>query len=133
MLAFSLLPPHILPQIGGVNVTYCLAEVLLLGGFIKLRYSHADFYRPYAVPLDLTGCILLVLPPLALCGAILYYASLKVWMVVLPLLAVGMLLYPIKCYIKQREWWAPRPSRALLSVVLQLTLKDHAHKNPCAC
>jgi hypothetical protein len=118
------------PQIGGVNVTYCLAEILLLGGFIKLRYSHADFYRPYAVPLDLMGCILLVLPPLSLCGAIFYYASLKVWMVVLPLLALGMLLYPIKCYIKQREWWAPRSSCTprLYSISLpQMIMHTHTH------
>lgn len=94
----------LLGQIGVVNVVYAVAEVLLFAGFIKLRYSHSDFYRPYTVPLDLPGCVCLVLPPLAFCVAIFVYASLETWLIALPLIAFGALLYPIKSYIRQRQW-----------------------------
>lgn len=96
----------LLGQIGVVNVVYAVAEVLLFAGFIKLRYSHSDFYRPYTVPLDLPGCVCLVLPPLAFCVAIFVYASLETWLIALPLIAFGALLYPIKSYIRQRQWYA---------------------------
>ncbi|CAG9462733.1 unnamed protein product [Pedinophyceae sp. YPF-701] len=49
-----------------LNAVYCLAELLEFAAYVKLRISAPDIKRPYAVPLNVFGLILMLLPASAL-------------------------------------------------------------------
>jgi amino acid transporter len=46
-----------------LNFAYSMAFLMEFSAFVKLRITHADVERPYRVPVNTFGCILLVTPP----------------------------------------------------------------------
>jgi amino acid transporter len=89
-----------------VNVIYGVAELILFVGFIKLRLAFPEFNRPYRVPLETWGCVLLVLPPTAFVGALWAFSTAKTWIISAPLILLGVLLYPLRCAAESRGWFS---------------------------
>jgi len=89
-----------------VNFFYSLTIAILMLGFIKLRVSHPEFHRPYAVPFPLWGICIMILPPLGLTGLLFYFAPVKTWFICLPMVVFGMLLYWAKVYAEDAGWFA---------------------------
>lgn len=82
----------------------CIAELLEFAAFIKLRISHPDLYRPYAIPLDTRGCIILLLPA-SIFVVLLTAVSSTVTLAVASLAVVfGVVLYPVLRLANRRGW-----------------------------
>ena len=89
-----------------VNFFYSLTISILMVGFVKLRISHPEFHRPYAVPLPTWGVCIMILPPLGLTGLLFSFAPPKTWYICLPIAVFGMLLYWAKVYAEDAGWFA---------------------------
>jgi amino acid transporter len=76
-----------------LNFLYCLSQFIEFAAFIKLRMSQPHLHRPYRIPLGTVGCVVMLLPPVAMLSYILYMAALKTWLISLIFLAVGTGLY----------------------------------------
>jgi amino acid transporter len=58
-----------------LNFNYSLSLLLEYCAFVKLRISHPNLARPYRIPLNTFGCILLIIPPLFFTTVIMMLAS----------------------------------------------------------
>lgn len=80
-----------------LNGVYCLAELLEFAAFLRLRLQMPELRRPYRVPLNFAGCVMMLAAPSAMCVVLLgapYVAS--DWMTVgfvLGCTVLGPLLY----------------------------------------
>ncbi|XP_026656515.2 probable polyamine transporter At1g31830 [Phoenix dactylifera] len=86
------------------NFLYCFGMILEFVAFIKLRIERPTAPRPYRVPLETVGCILMVIPPTVLICVVLALASFKVMIVSLVAMLIGFVLQPCLMYMEKRRW-----------------------------
>lgn len=86
----------------------CVAELLEFAAFIKLRVSHPELYRPYAIPLGTVGCALLLLPASAFVILLALMSSSTTWLVSGAAIVVGLVLYPALQHASRHGWCAFR-------------------------
>lgn len=87
-----------------LNFLYSIGMLLELAAFIKLRMKKPDLHRPYKVPLQTFGAIMLCLPPAALLVLVMCLASAQTFLISGVIIAVGFLLYPSLSQAKNRGW-----------------------------
>ena len=78
--------------------------LLEFAAFIRLRIKKPDLHRPYKVPLQTFGVIMLCLPPVLMLVLVMCLASVKTFLVSGAVIIVGFLLYPILVHAKDRKW-----------------------------
>ena len=90
-----------------LNSVYCLAEILEFLAFLKLRQKYPTLERPFAVPLSISGCIVMLAPALTLLVLMLVMPLFNGnWTVVLFSLAasfLGAILYPLMQYARRHN------------------------------
>ncbi|KAL6005882.1 hypothetical protein ACLOJK_039927 [Asimina triloba] len=86
------------------NFLYCFGMILEFFAFIRLRMKHPNAPRPYKIPVNTVGAILLCIPPTVLICVVLVLASLKVMLVSLGAVAIGLVLQPCLKYIDRKRW-----------------------------
>lgn len=87
-----------------LNFLYSIGMLLEFAAFIVLRMKRPDFHRPYKVPLQTFGVIMLCLPPSLLLVLVMCLASLKTFLVSGAVIILGFFLYPVVCYAKKMKW-----------------------------
>lgn len=78
--------------------------LLEFAAFINLRIKKPHLQRPYKVPVETFGAIMLCLPPTVLLVLVMCLASLKTYLVSGAVMIVGFFLYPIAILAKDRNW-----------------------------
>lgn len=84
--------------------TDCFAELLEFAAFIKLRTSHRELHRPYAIPFGTSGVCILLLPGAFFVILLVIFSSRLTWAVSGVAVLVGLGLYPGLQYAKRRQW-----------------------------
>ncbi|OMO63343.1 Amino acid/polyamine transporter I [Corchorus olitorius] len=87
-----------------VNFVYSIGMLLEFAAFIRLRIKKPDLHRPYRVPLQTFGAIMLCLPPALLLVLVMCLASYKTFIVSGIVIIVGFFLYPALVHAKNRKW-----------------------------
>lgn len=87
-----------------LNFLYAIGMLLEFAAFIKLRVKKPDLHRPYKVPFQTFGAIMLCLPPALLLVLVMCLASLRTFLVSGVVIIVGLLLYPILVHAKDQRW-----------------------------
>lgn len=87
-----------------LNFLYAIGMLLEFAAFIRLRIKKPDLHRPYKVPLQTFGVIMLCLPPVLMLVLVMCLASVKTFLVSGAVIIVGFLLYPILVHAKDRKW-----------------------------
>ncbi|KAH9612379.1 hypothetical protein KSS87_003258 [Heliosperma pusillum] len=85
------------------NFLYSIAMLLEIAAFIKLRICSPDLHRPYKVPLQTFGCILLCLPPSILLVLVMCLASTKTFVVSIIVIILSFIMYPIFVLPRKKE------------------------------
>lgn len=60
-----------------LNLLFCFGQAIEFIAFVELRRSRPDLHRPYKIPLDTTGCCLLVAFPLLFLVVICAFSSFR--------------------------------------------------------
>uniref|UniRef100_A0A7N0TMI3 Uncharacterized protein n=1 Tax=Kalanchoe fedtschenkoi TaxID=63787 RepID=A0A7N0TMI3_KALFE len=105
-----------------LNFLYAIGMLLEFAAFIKLRITKPDLHRPYRIPLQTFGVIMLCLPPSLLLLLVMCLASFKTLLVSGVVILVGMVLYPTLIRAKDRNWIkfdAEQPATPSCSIVTQ--------------
>jgi amino acid transporter len=84
-----------------LNFNYAIALLMEYAAFIKLRISHPDLHRPWRLPFNTVGCILLFIPPFACTLFLLSLANYQTYIFSICVNTIGVLLY----VSKQRGYW----------------------------
>jgi amino acid transporter len=91
-----------------LNSVYCLSEIWEFAAFIYLRYKYPNLHRPFRVPLEFGGCVLLlVCPVLFLLGIFALPMIAGRWQVlvyVVVVIFVGNVLYVVLEYGRARKF-----------------------------
>ncbi|MCD9559694.1 hypothetical protein HAX54_017856 [Datura stramonium] len=87
-----------------LNFLYSVGTLLEFAAFIKLRIKKPFLHRPYKVPLQTFGAIMLCLPPALLLLFVMYLASLKTYIVSGSIIILGLFLYPAIVHAKEKKW-----------------------------
>ncbi|KAK3245460.1 hypothetical protein CYMTET_44972 [Cymbomonas tetramitiformis] len=87
-----------------VNVLYCMAALLEIAAFIKLRIARPDIPRPFTVPLGTCGCALMLVPAVIFCGLIICTSSWQNMLVAGAVLPTGIFLYGLIDQARKRSW-----------------------------
>jgi amino acid transporter len=98
-----------------LNFNYAIALLMEYAAFVKLRITHPDLPRPWRLPFNTIGCVLLFIPPFICTTFLLMLATYETYVFSLVVIAIGMLLY----LAKQRGYWG------LSEVVLPQALPAH--------
>lgn len=88
-----------------LNFLYSIGMILEFAAFIRLRIKKPDLHRPYRVPLGTVGGTILCLPPTLLLMLVMCLASAKTFLVSGVVIVVGLILYPIIVYARDRKWF----------------------------
>jgi amino acid transporter len=84
-----------------LNFNYAIALLMEYAAFVKLRITHPDLHRPWRLPFNTVGCVLLFIPPFFCTTFLLMLATYQTYVFSLVVIAIGMLLY----LAKQRGYW----------------------------
>ncbi|KAL3538815.1 hypothetical protein ACH5RR_002181 [Cinchona calisaya] len=87
-----------------LNFLYSVGMLLEFAAFIRLRIKKPDLHRPYKVPLETLGAVLLCLPPAFLLVLVMFLASFRTYVVSGAVMIIGFLLYPALGHTKNRKW-----------------------------
>ncbi|KAE8008103.1 hypothetical protein FH972_004648 [Carpinus fangiana] len=87
-----------------LNFLYAIGMLLEFAAFIKLRIKKPDLHRPYRVPLQTFGVMMLCLPPSLMLVLVMCLASVKTFIVSGAVIVTGGLLYPTLVHAKDRKW-----------------------------
>lgn len=87
-----------------LNFLYAIGMLLEFAAFIKLRIKKPDLHRPYRVPLQTFGVVMLCLPPSLMLVLVMCLASVKTFIVSGAVIVTGVLLYPALVHAKDRKW-----------------------------
>ncbi|GFP88623.1 probable polyamine transporter at3g19553 [Phtheirospermum japonicum] len=87
-----------------LNFLYAIGMIFEFAAFINLRIKKPELNRPYKVPLDTFGSIVLCLPPVFLLMLVMCLASLKTYFVSGVVILLGFALYPLLVHAKERKW-----------------------------
>lgn len=86
------------------NFLYCIGVLMEFVAFINLRVKYPTVTRPYKIPLDVKGGMMMLLPPTLLIFVVLALASRKVMTISIGALLIGFLLEPFMKHAKKRKW-----------------------------
>lgn len=81
-----------------LNFNYTFSLLLEYLAFIKLRITRPDLERPYRVPLNTIGCIVLFTPTILAILAVVLLASWKTWLFGIGVNIFGLLLFVVREY-----------------------------------
>ncbi|KAL6549789.1 proline dehydrogenase [Orobanche minor] len=87
------------------NFLYCFGMVLEFVAFVRLRIVAPEARRGYRVPVGTVGAVLICLPPTVLICVVLYFSSLKVFVVSVVAIAFGVILRPCVKYSEKKRWF----------------------------
>jgi amino acid transporter len=79
-----------------LNFNHAISLLLEYLSFLKLRISRPDLERPYRVPLNTVGCIILFTPPLLATLVIVGLASFETYLFFVAFSAFGLLIFAIR-------------------------------------
>lgn len=105
-----------------LNFLYSIGMLLEFAAFIKLRIKKPDLHRPYKVPFQTFGAIMLCVPPAVLLVLVMCLASLRTFFASGAVIIVGLLLYHILVLVKDRnlmQFCSEQPAVESHSVVSQ--------------
>jgi amino acid transporter len=88
-----------------LNFNYAIALLMEYVAFVKLRMTHPDLHRPWRLPFNTVGCVLLFIPPFVCTTFLLMLSTYQTFIFSLVVIAIGMLLY----LAKQRGYWGRSP------------------------
>lgn len=88
-----------------VVIADCVAELLEFAAFVKLRISHRELHRPYAIPVGTVGCVVLLIPASAFVVLLVVMSSAVTWAVSSCAILIGLGLYPALLLVKRQEWF----------------------------
>lgn len=77
--------------------------LLEFAAFIKLRIKKPDLHRPYKVPFQTFGAIMLCVPPSLLLVLVMCLASLRTFLVSGAVIILGLFLYPVLVLVKDKN------------------------------
>jgi amino acid transporter len=84
-----------------LNFNYAIVLLMEYCAFIKLRITHPDMPRPWRLPFNTIGCILLFTPPVICTIFLLSLATYQTYVFCIAVNAIGILLY----VSRQRGYW----------------------------
>jgi len=87
-----------------LNFAYSLALLFEFAAFIKLRISHADVPRPYRVPLNTFGCILMLIPPSLMTLFVMAYATKMTFLYISAIVIGGIGLFELQKIARKNDW-----------------------------
>ncbi|GFP81515.1 probable polyamine transporter at1g31830 [Phtheirospermum japonicum] len=86
------------------NFLYCFGMVLEFVAFVRLRVVAPEASRPFKVPVGTAGAVLMCFPPTVLICVVLYFSTLKVFLVSVVAIVVGVILRPCFRYSEKKGW-----------------------------
>ncbi|CAF1932607.1 unnamed protein product [Brassica napus] len=110
-----------------LNFLYALGMLLEFAAFVKLRIKKPDLNRPYRIPLNTFGTLLLCLPPSLLVILVMVLAAPKTFLISGVIIVVGFCLYPFLELVKEKRWarFIPEdPRRQVLGVQTESQLDE---------
>lgn len=87
-----------------LNLLFCMGQAIEFVAFLHLRYYRMDLHRPYMIPLNFIGCVLLLLPPFVFMGIIMYFSLLQSLLLCSALALFGVGLHYMLVFIKNNKW-----------------------------
>lgn len=87
-----------------LNFSYAISLLMEYAAFIKLRIDNRNVLRPWQIPLNLTGCFVLVTPPCLLTLFMLAIASYQTYVFFFIFMLLGVTLYFLQSKAKKWEW-----------------------------
>ncbi|WOL10478.1 putative polyamine transporter isoform X1 [Canna indica] len=87
-----------------LNFLYAIGMLLEFAAFIKLRIRKPDLHRPYRIPVETFGAIVICIPPSVLLLLVMCLASVRTFIVSGSVMLVGFLLYPVIECMRTRKW-----------------------------
>jgi amino acid transporter len=76
-----------------LNFNYSISLLMEYCAFIKLRISRPDLERPFRIPLDTTGCILMLFPTVLLTLLVLGLATYQTYLFSVIVIIVGSFIF----------------------------------------
>ncbi|CAN4127686.1 unnamed protein product [Withania somnifera] len=86
------------------NFLYCFGMILEFIAFVLLRIKCPHAPRPFKIPGETVGAILLCIPPTILICVVLALSSFKVMVVSLVAVSVGLVMHPCLKLIEKKRW-----------------------------
>ncbi|XP_044501410.1 probable polyamine transporter At1g31830 isoform X2 [Mangifera indica] len=86
------------------NFLYCFGMILEFIAFIRLRMKYPAASRPYKIPVNTAGSILMCIPPTILICVVLAFSSLKVAAFSLGAVVIGFATQPSLKYAERKRW-----------------------------
>lgn len=87
-----------------LNFLYALGMLLEFAAFVKLRIKKPDLHRPYRVPLNTIGALMLCLPPSFLLILVMVLAAAKTFLISGVIVVLGFCLHPFLELVKEKRW-----------------------------
>ncbi|XP_078177998.1 amino acid permease family protein [Carex rostrata] len=87
-----------------LNFLYALGMLLEFAAFIKLRIKKPDLYRPYKIPVNTIGAVIICIPPTVLLVVVMCLASTRTFVVTGCVMIFGFLLYFVIEKLKETKW-----------------------------
>lgn len=118
-----------------LNFLYALGMLLEFAAFVKLRIKKPDLNRPYRVPLNTFGALLLCLPPSMLLILVMVLATAKTFLISGLIIALGFCLYPFLELVKEKRWarYIPEETRPVSGVSSESQLdQEHGDESSSA-
>lgn len=112
-----------------LNFLYALGMLLEFAAFVKLRIKKPELNRPYRVPLNTLGALVLCLPPSLLLILVMVLATAKTFLISGVIIAVGFCLHPFLKLVKEKRWarFIPEETRPVLEVPSESQVDDEEH------
>jgi amino acid transporter len=90
--------------IAAENYLYCFGMLLEISAFIWFRIYRPEISRPYRMPLNTVGVVLMCIPPTILLVLVMIFATWKVIIISFATAFVGFAVYPSLGFLKQHNW-----------------------------
>ncbi|KAF3447875.1 hypothetical protein FNV43_RR08581 [Rhamnella rubrinervis] len=86
------------------NFLYCFGMILEFIAFIWLRVKRPAASRPYKIPIGTVGAVLMCIPPTILICVVLFFSSLKVFIISVVSIVIGFVMHPCLTYVEKKRW-----------------------------
>ncbi|CAL9089485.1 unnamed protein product [Musa textilis] len=86
-----------------LNFLYSLGMLLEFAAFIKLRIKKPDLHRPYKIPVETFGAVIICVPPTILLVIVMCLASMRTFIVSGSVMLGGFLLYPAIEHMRNKK------------------------------
>ncbi|CAL9201864.1 unnamed protein product [Musa hybrid cultivar] len=86
-----------------LNFLYSLGMLLEFAAFIKLRIKKPDLHRPYRIPVETFGAVVICIPPTFLLVLVMCLASMRTFIVSGSVMLIGFLIYPAIEHMRNKK------------------------------